>query len=166
MFYYINLFLISSTLGFIMETLLKTFVFHSMNNGIMIGPWIPIYGFGVVIVTLISKTIFRNLKAKRPTKLLLTFFVVTIVLTLLEWLGGTLIELVSGKIFWDYRDLKFNMGKYIALEMSLIWGVASIVFIYVIKPFEDKLIKKIPRYLIIIVLSIFLIDFIITLLSI
>lgn len=166
MFYYLNLFLISSMFGYLLETTLKTFFFHAMNNGILNGPWIPIYGFGVVIITLISKGIFRNLKVSKLVKTMLTFLSVSIILTILEWVGGTLIELITKDVFWDYRKLKFNFGKYVALEMSLLWGVASIIFIYVIKPFEDRLIKKIPKTITIIVFGIFLTDFTFTLLSI
>ena len=45
MYYYFNLFLINSFLGFLFETSLKTFFFPDMHNGILFGPWIPVYGF-------------------------------------------------------------------------------------------------------------------------
>ena len=62
--------------------------------------------------------------------------------------------------------MKFNFGHYISLEISLIWGVMSLVIIYVVKPVLDKLIKKIPSIVTYLVLGIFIIDFIITLISI
>jgi len=48
------------------------------------------------------------------------------------------------KVLWNYSDMKFNLGKYICLEVSFVWGIMSIVFLYVLKPFFDKVLKKIP----------------------
>lgn len=160
--YYINIFFISSFLGFLLETFLKIFFFHSMNNGIMMGPWIPIYGFGCIIIVLIENFIFNKKNISKVSKLLLLFFSVSILLTLLEWVGGVSIEFFFDKIFWDYSHLKFNIGHYIALEMSIVWGLFSILFVYLIKPGEDLIIKKIPKWLTILVSIIFIIDFIYT----
>ena len=163
--YYINVFLIYSMIGFIIETTLKTFVFKNMNNGIMYGPWIPVYGLGCVFIIIIMRFVFNRIKVNRWLKILLVFLLSMLILTLLEWLGGVLIELVFHKVFWDYSDLKFNLGHYIALEISLVWGIMSLVVIYVIKPLIDKLIKKIPSIFIYLVLIIFIVDAIITFLS-
>ena len=53
--YYINSFLIYSMIGFLVETSLKFFVFKGMNNGILYGPWIPVYGFGCILVIVIMR---------------------------------------------------------------------------------------------------------------
>lgn len=145
-----------------METFFKYFVFHSMNNGILFGPWIPIYGFGAILIIVLMRFIFNRLKLPRWIKIFLLFISVMVVLTMLEFLGGTLIEALFDKVFWDYSDSKFSFGHYIALEMTLLWGAFSLVFIYIIKPIEDKIIKKIPRWLTILVCFIFIIDVFIT----
>lgn len=162
MFYYINIFFLCSFLGFCVETFLKYFVFQSMNNGILFGPWVPIYGFGAVLVIILMRFIFNRLKVSRSIKIFLLFVSVMVVLTILEFVGGTLIEILFNKVFWDYSDSKFNFGHYIALEMSLLWGVFSLVFIYIIKPIEDKIIKKIPRWLTILVCLVFIVDVVFT----
>ena len=162
MFYYINIFLLCSFLGFCMETFLKTFVFTSMNNGILYGPWVPVYGLGAVIIIIIMRFIFNRIKVPRWVKWIILFVSVVVLLTLLEFLGGVLIEAIFGKVFWDYSNLKFNIGHYIALEISLLWGVFSFIFIYLIKPLEDKLIKKTPKWLTILVFLIFLGDVVAT----
>lgn len=161
-FYYLNIFLVCSGLGYVIETLLKTFIFHGMNNGILFGPWVPVYGFGAVIIILIERLIFNRVKASRVTKIFLMFISVTVLLTLLEFLGGILIEFLFHKVFWDYSNLKFNFGHYIALEISLLWGIMSLVFIYIIKPIEEKFIKKIPKWITILVFSLFILDVILT----
>ena len=61
--YYINSFLIYSIIGFLLETTLKTFFIKGMNNGILYGPWIPVYGIGsVLIIIIIINCIFPVLK--------------------------------------------------------------------------------------------------------
>lgn len=163
--YYINLFLLSSVLGFVMETTLKTFFFHSMNNGIMYGPWIPVYGLGAVVIMLVSRTVHRKVSKSKFFQNVVIFFVVSILLTILEFIGGTLIEIFFHEVFWDYSKLKFNFGNYIALEISLLWGVCSLIFIYIIEPLLWKIIKKIPKCVAILVFILFIIDFVCSIIS-
>ena len=160
--YYINNFLIYSVFGFIMETAIKYLLNPSMNNGSMHGPWVPIYGIGVCIIIIIERFIFNRIKVNRPIKILLVFLTATILLTTLEFISGNLLELTTGKIYWDYSKLKFNFGHYIALEISLVWGLSSLIIIYIIKPKIDKLIKKIPSIITYLVSLVFIIDLIYT----
>lgn len=165
MFYYVNTFLFYSIVGFINETILKTFFFHDMNNGILYGPWIPVYGFGAVIIVVMLRTVFNRLKLSRFWKIVILFISLAAILTLLEYLGGILIKLLFHKTFWDYSHFKYNFGPFIALEMTLVWTVCSIIFVYIIKPIVDQFIKKIPKFVTILVLCIFFIDVIITVLT-
>lgn len=165
MIYYINTFLIYSIFGFIIETTLKTFFMPGMNNGILYGPWIPVYGFGTVLIIIIMRTVFNRVKAPRFIKILLMFVLVGIILSLLEYLGGVLIQIIFNKKFWNYSHFKYNLGPYISLEMSLVWTVFSFILVYIIKPKVDKLIKKIPLPVTVLVSVIFLIDIFITVLT-
>lgn len=162
MYYYINLFFLNSFLGFLLETGLKTFFFPSMNNGILFGPWIPVYGFGASIIVVVSKFIFRHFKFSKLWKTVFLFFSVFFLLSFLEWVGGIIIEHIFHKVFWDYSDQKFNLGPYISLGMSLIWGLFSIFLVFVILPIEEKIIKKIPKWFSILALLFIVLDFFIT----
>lgn len=150
--------------GFFMETTLKTFFFPSMNNGILAGPWIPVYGFGVMIIVFITRYVFHHSNRHVPKwlKLFIIFMTVFVTLTVLELLGGILIEKLFHKVFWDYTNFQFHFGHYISLEMSALWGILSILFLYLVKPWMDPIIKKIPKWLTIFVLFLFLIDVIVT----
>ena len=149
-------------LGYILETFMKTFFFKSMNNGILYGPWIPIYGFGTCIIIFIMRTIFNRFKVSRFLKIILLFIISTLTLTILEYISGHLIHLLTGKIYWNYSKLKFNIGHFIALEISIIWGIMSLIITYFIKPITDKIIKKIPSILTYLVSFLFIIDCIFT----
>lgn len=160
--YYLNMFFICSVLGYIIETSLKLLFFKSMNNGILFGPWVPIYGFGAVIIVLITDLFFKKRKVKRTIKIFFTVVTSVVILTFMEWISGNLIEMLFGKVFWDYSQLKFNVGHYIALEISLVWMIFILIFMYILRPLIDKFIKKIPNWLSILVLILFLIDCIVT----
>ncbi len=134
------------------------------TSGILFGPWTPIYGFASVLIIIISEKLFKSLHMSRWVETIIVFLIVTILITFLEWIGGVLIELTFGFSFWDYTDYKFNMGKYICLEMALIWGIMSVIFIYIIHPALECIINKIPKFLTLIFGILFIIDIIMTVL--
>ena len=160
--YYLNTFLIYSILGFLLETIRSFFVNSKFTSGIMYGPWTPIYGLGIVLVILISNYLFSHLHLSRWVETFITFIIITIVLTLLEWLGGVLIEKIFHVVFWDYSKEAFSIGKYISLSKSLIWGVGSIIFIYVLKPLLEGVIKRVPVPVTVILTLLMLSDLILT----
>ena len=160
MMYYAKYFFITSIIGFIIESVVCGN--FKGNSGILYGPWTVVYGFGSVLILLINKIVSKNIKNK-VLKVISLFIISTISLTILELFGGILIEKIFGIVFWDYSDCKYNIGKYICLEMSLLWGIASIAFIYLLKPLIDKIIKYIPNILIYILIFLILLDLITTL---
>lgn len=159
-YYYLNNFLLFSFFGFLFENILHLITTGKLANNPFYGTWMPIYGFGIIIMIFLTRLIFNNLKINRWLKIIILFLTVTIILTILELIGGYLTEFVFHKSFWDYTDLKFNFGKYIALEVSLVWGVACLIFLYIVKPLTDKFIEKIPKLISIILLILMIIDFI------
>ena len=160
--YYLNTFLIYSILGFLLETIRSFFVNSKFTSGILYGPWTPIYGIGIVIVILISNYLFSHLHLSRWLETFITFIIITLVLTLLEWLGGVLIEKIFHVVFWDYSKEALSIGKYISLSKSLIWGVGSIIFIYVLKPLLEGVIKRVPVPVTVILTLLMLSDLILT----
>ena len=159
--YYINNFLFFSLLGHILESIIYFFLDNGGYSGILYGPWTPVYGFGIVLIVLIYN-ILNKTKVTGINKLLLLFIVSSISLSIIELIGGIAIEYLFHIESWSYKDLKFNIGDYIALEMATVWGICSIIYIYLVKPFTDKIIKRIPYYITIPIFVFFIIDFIIT----
>lgn len=141
--------------------LIETFIMKS-NSGILLGWWTPIYGIGSVIIILINKYITKS-NINKTLKVILLLVSCSFILTLIEALGGYLIEFIFNITFWDYTDYEFNIGKYIALEVAVIWGLSSIILIYYIKPLLDKIISKIPKYFTYILIMLFMIDVVSTL---
>lgn len=153
--YYINYFFFFSIIGHLMETI----AVPNFTSGILYGWWTPVYGFGVIIILLIGKIINKfNFKNKKIYKVLLTYLICMIILTLLELLGGYLIKWIWHTEVWNYDNHKFNIGHYISLEIANIWGLASIFVLYVLKPLLDKIITKIPKFLTYILIFLFILD--------
>lgn len=160
--FYINIFLFFSIFGYLFETICSYIFKSGFNSGILYGPWTPLYGFGVIIIMLLSNKIFESLHLNKVVETIVVFVVITIVLTVLEWLGGVLIEKLFHITFWDYSNYKYHIGKYISLEMSLVWGIGSIILIYLVLPWSLNLIKKIPLFITIILSFLFLVDIVVT----
>ncbi len=162
--YLLNCFFVYSILGYILEIIFGFLIGAHPKSGVLYGPWTPIYGIASVLIIIISDKLFKKLHMARWKETIIVFFIITIILTLLECLGGYLIEIIFGFSFWDYSDYKYNIGKYMCLEMALIWGILSIIFIYLIRPFLDKYIKKTPLWGTALILIVMFIDFMIRLL--
>ena len=156
--YDINIFLTYSILGFFYECIINFIQDGRFSSRFMYGPWTPIYGIGVLIILFIYKKLSKYSKTKR---LIIMSIISMIVLTLLEYITGNLIELIFHTSFWDYSNYKFNYGKFISLESSLIWMIGSIIIIFIHKKLK-KYIKKIPNQITIILSIVFTIDLVLS----
>ena len=155
--YYVNYFFIMSIIGHIIES----FFYSSGDSGILLGYWTPIYGIGTIIILLVNRCVNEE-KSSRFFKIITLFISSAIILCIIEAIGGYLIKLIFDKELWNYSNHKFNIGRYTSLEMSLLWGISSIVLIYLIKPIIDKFINKIPKFISYMLITIFIIDIIAT----
>lgn len=100
-----------------------------VNRGFLNGPWCPIYGFGMVIVALTLKPVSSSLIA--------LFIGSVLVTSIIEFVTGFVLEKVFKQKWWDYTDEPFNLGGYICLKFSLIWGVACVFVVKLVLPFTD-----------------------------
>ena len=158
MYYYLNYFFLFSIIGHFIES----FFYESGNSGILFGWWTPIYGIGILIILIIFKML-NKINSKNYIKVILLFFICSILLSSIEVLGGYLIKLIFKKELWDYSNHMFNIGKYTSLEMATIWGISSILFAYILKPLTDKIVMLIPKCLTFILTVLFIIDLVSTL---
>mgnify|MGYP004479758067 CR=1 FL=1 len=159
--YYINCFFIYSFIGYFFESFLSILKKEKIGSGILYGPWTPIYGVGGVLIILISNFIFSFFKIENWIETIICIIVITIILTFVEWVGGKLIEKIFHVTFWDYRRFKFNIGKYIALEVSFVWTLGSLLVIYVLQPLINKFIYFIPNYITYILLFAMIVDYVV-----
>lgn len=158
--YYVNCFLVYSFFGYLYETIVSHITKRKFNSGILYTPFTPIYGFGVVLILLISKYFFINLHLPKIFEISIILIILMFCLTLLEFIGGILIEKTCGVVYWDYSRFKFHIGHYIALEITLLWGFLSLILIYIVHPLLTDFISMIPKFITISLIIIIIIDLI------
>lgn len=161
--YYLNCFFIYSIIGHIIESFV--YGFYGGESGILYGFYTPIYGIGCVIIIGTYNLFIKDIKINKYLKALFIFLIGAVLLSIMEYIGGILIEKIFHITFWDYSNLKFNIGKYTSLEMSVIWGICSLLLIYIVKPLFDKFINKIPLFFTVGLFILFSIDVAITLID-
>lgn len=156
---YILIFFIYAIAGWIMETTTisirnKKFV----NRGFLVGPVCPIYGYGVVLVSVLLKKYQEDIVA--------TFCMSIIICGLLEYFTSFFMEKIFKARWWDYSQKKFNINGRICLENLVLFGIASCIIVYIVNPFIIGKINLIPQniqsLIIIILLLIHVVDNIIS----
>lgn len=130
-----TLFVIGSLVGWVIELFFRRFVSQKkwMNPGFLTGPYLPIYGSGVVVLYAISNM---------PLGISIKVWDI-IVRILIIGVGMTLIEFIAGLIFikglkvklWDYSDQKGNIMGIICPQFSLIWIVVGSLYYFFVNPF-------------------------------
>lgn len=133
MYYY---FWFWSIFGWVMEVVDRTLETGGFENrGFMNGPYCPIYGFGVIGITILLS----------PLKSVLMLYILSSVLcTVFELAVGLMLQALFHAKWWDYSDMKFNFKGYICLRNSLLWGVGCVLVVRVVQPLIEKGVHQIP----------------------
>ena len=106
-----------------------------VNRGVLHGPWIPIYGFGCVLILLLLKR-FRM----RPK---VEFSMAVLLCGCIEYFTGFLLELThNGQKWWDYTGYFLNLHGRICAEGLLVFGIGGMAFVYVVAPLIDNWVKE------------------------
>ena len=107
-----------------------------VNRGFLNGPICPIYGVGVTMVVCFLDPLKEDL---------LLLYVTSIVLvTVLEGLTGFALDKIFHNKWWDYSNRPLNIGGYVCLLFSLIWGVACVLVMELVQPLIYKVITWLP----------------------
>lgn len=132
------LYMIYSFIGWCGEVVVAAVKRHRfVNRGAVSGPFCPIYGLGAAVVAVF----FPELKGN-PLFLFLGGMVVN---TFVEYVTGRIMEMSLHKKWWDYSDKKFNLGGYVCLKTSVLWGICTVLMIYVLNPVFTGLVGLIPK---------------------
>lgn len=179
---YFLYFIGASVVGWIYEVLTIMIENHHgfQNRGVMYGPYLPVYGFGMLVllvtVNQIRRVPMEKIKQKSYlleflVKLLLVFLATVLVSSLVELIASYIIGPTSwvykkdgtGNALWYYsanEGYSINFQGRIALKSSLRFGVGGSFLLYVLQPLFQWLCKKEKAFLIggSVVLFVFLID--------
>ena len=123
------IFLIGSIIGYGLEMivgLVQNGHFVS-RQGLLFGPFIQVYGVGLVAYYLV----ISNIKKKSYIKI---FFITMLLGGIVEYLFSYLQETWFGTISWDYSNLLFNIHGRTSLLHCLYWGIGGVLFVRFILP--------------------------------
>ena len=137
LYHILAFFLIYSCLGWCVEVVYAAATTGQLvNRGFLNGPVCPIYGFGMILVLFFLTPLEDNL--------LLLYLGGVILPSALELVGGWALYKLYRTRWWDYTDKPFNIGGYVCLEFSLMWGVGAMVMVKAIHPTIAALVNIIP----------------------
>lgn len=138
------LFVLGAIAGWIIEVIRRSYLKHKfVNPGYLKGPYVPLYGFGVLILFFLSSL-----------KIHLFFKIICFAIS------TTILELIVGLIFvihfkiklWDYSTNKFNYKGIICLRNSIYWTILSTLFYLLIYPLLKNILTNLTSHLVIIYL--------------
>ena len=142
---------VAGIIGFIYEEIcvyINDGVFF--KRGTTYGPWIPIYGFGCLLIYFLTVR-FR----KKPW---LVFLISALSCGSLELATGFVLDKFFHLRLWDYSLVILNWGNlngYICVRSVTTWGIFALILIYAILPPFEKLQDRHPKVFNIIAVSLF-----------
>ncbi len=105
---------IYSFLGWLLETVSAAIRQRRfVNRGLVNSPLCLVYGITAVFIAVF----FQELSG------IWLFMGAAILATVVEWVGGHLLEWICKEKWWDYSKEKWNLDGYICLPISLLWGL-------------------------------------------
>ena len=154
------LFFIYSFLGWCVEVAFVAVTAGKVTNrGFLNRPVCPIYGCGMIGVLLALLPVEKNIW--------LLFLGGMVICSAVELFGGWILDKIFHMRWWDYSDEKFNIGGYVCLAFSFMWGMAVVFAVKFVHHPIMAVVKKIPfqiQVIIVVVCGVvFVVDMIVTL---
>ena len=127
---YFIIFLFYSFLGWTIEVFLKFIKYNRfVNRGFLIGPYLPIYGFGATFITFLLQ--------KYSDDIIALFVFSMIICTILEYFTSFLMEKIFCARWWDYSNEKFNINGRVCLRNMIAFGILGILMMKYINPIKN-----------------------------
>lgn len=132
----ILMFFIFSFVGWVWEVSLHLIQEGELvNRGVLHGPWLPIYGTGVILILVVL-----NLLRSKPR---LEFIAAIVLCGCVEYFTAYYLEMThNGQKWWDYSGYFLNLHGRICAEGLLVFGLGGLVVVYVIAPLLDNHLRK------------------------
>ena len=130
-------FYVYSFLGWIFESAYVSFKERKwVNRGFLMGPFLPIYGGGAVMMLFASEPFKSNIP--------LSFLAGAFGATVLELITGMVMESIFKIKYWDYSTKKYNYKGYICLSSTVVWGFFTVIMNQVLHPRVEWALAAVP----------------------
>ena len=147
---YFLLYMLISFLGWLWETLYMYFLTGQYHDrGFLTLPFCPIYATVLLSCYFLlgsideGRGILRRVESTGARALI--YLCLSFVLpTLAEIFVGAFFYELLGIRLWDYSNMDYNTGGYVALEISTFWCIAIFLFMNKVFPYIKRLVFRIP----------------------
>ena len=124
------LFFVYAIAGWCMEVCLKYRQYHRfINRGFLTGPWLPIYGFGAVLIT-----VGVNALAGYEHSVGTTFLISFVLCGTVEYMASWIMEKRFHARWWDYSQKPMNLNGRVWIGNLMLFGLAGIGVDYLANP--------------------------------
>jgi uncharacterized membrane protein len=138
-------FAIYSFAGWLLESIFATFYYRKIvNRGFLSGFFCPIYGFGSLLI-IYSAELISRLISDHITALVASILFSVLLVTVLEYITGYILEKIFNCKWWDYSRNFANIHGYICLQYSLLWGILAFLLVRFGHPLVSKLVFSIDQ---------------------
>lgn len=142
-------FMMYAIFGWIYEVVLEVFIYKwgFTNRGVLFGPYCPVYGVGALLFIFLIYPLIKGKSIKRKIVLIpVVFLLCMLVATTVELITSYLCEIVMGSWPWQtYANYKYHFQARIALSPSIRFGIGGVLFLYILQPIFEWIVKKIGK---------------------
>ena len=115
-------------IGYIVEIISISSKQGSLNfsRGYLIGPYLPIFGFGGVLMT--------SLLGKYRDDIIVLFIMSLTICSLLEYFASLILEIIFKVRWWDYSERLLNLNGRICMENGIKFGIGGVLLVRYFHP--------------------------------
>ena len=165
MSYWINIilqFFIFGFAGWCMEVILKYRQYHRfINRGFLTGPILPIYGFGVILITVAVGNL-----ASVESGVVMTFAMSLVICGIVEYLTSFILEKIFHARWWDYSQKPMNLHGRVWIGNLVLFGLAGVAIIHIVNPVLfpalDRVAVNVRKAISVVLLAVLAADFVIS----
>ena len=135
----ILLFFIGCVFGWAWEVVLHLLqAGEYVNRGVLHGPWLPIYGGGMLLILIVLYRFRKHAFAQ--------FWLIVVLCGIVEYLTSWILEIQhDGQRWWDYTGYYLNLNGRICAEGLLVFGIGGMAVVYIAAPLIDDLLVLIKQ---------------------
>ena len=170
--YYVLYFFIFCFLGWLYEVAWEFKVGNGfVNRGFLHGFYLPIYGFGaLILIFILGRLMKKKIKiGKINVTPLVVFGAILVLVSIVEFVASWGMETIFHKRWWDYSYDKFNLNGRISLRNSSLLAACGFLALYVFTPIVEKITSKLSdktlKIISYIIIGVMSIDFIIVIMG-
>lgn len=128
------IFMIGSVIGYVVEMIVALVQngYIESRQGLLYGPFTPVYGIGIIVYYIF----FTKIKTRDKK---IVFLLSMLIGGITEYLCSFIQEKVFGTVSWDYSEWFFNINGRTTLIHCTYWGIAGLLYVSYIEPLIPKI---------------------------